>query len=91
MAHPQAAAGGQNQASADGEKHQRLQKQQKDSDGRTGNDLHPRLDQQGEQQQDGGLEAQHLGRAERAERVKKHGVITGIPMLTGRSANGGFI
>ena len=39
----------QNQATANSEKHQCLQKQKKDSDGRPSHNLNPRFNQQGEQ------------------------------------------
>jgi len=73
----------QHQATADGQEHQGLEQQQEDPQGRASRYLHPGLNQQGEQQQHGGLEGQHLGRAERAKGVEKHSQATTYPILAG--------
>ncbi len=74
-------AGHQHQATADGQKHLGLQQQEEDANGRARCDLRPGLDKQGELQQHRGHGGQHIGCAERAEGIKKHGGLTDLCML----------
>ena len=76
------------QGASDGQKRQRLNRQKEKSMRRSRLDLDPCLDQQGEQQQHRGLESQHLGGAQWAKRVQKHGGSLGVPILPARRRAG---